>query len=94
MQSRFLYFRDFFLRLACVSSASASLCEFIAASVPVIFPLLYTFPKLAALVSTFLAHRKLLRHDGNVGHPHGLNPAAGQDPTATVTKSRMEAVLE
>ncbi|KAL8272920.1 hypothetical protein Esti_003151 [Eimeria stiedai] len=75
--------------------ASARLCEFVAASVPIIFPLYYTFPKLAALVSTFLAHRKLLRHDGNAKqHAFGLASAMPEDPGYKVTKTRTDAVLE
>ncbi|CDI78549.1 hypothetical protein, conserved [Eimeria acervulina] len=57
---------------------SASLCDFVAAAVPVIFPLFYTFPKLAALVNTFLAHKKLLQHDSSMK----ASPASSHDPAA------------
>ncbi|XP_026193844.1 uncharacterized protein LOC34618537 [Cyclospora cayetanensis] len=73
---------------------SRPLCEFVAAAVPIIFPLFYTFPKLAALVSTFLAHRKLLRHDGNLKAPSFGAPCSPQGGGTFVTKKRADAVLE
>ncbi|OEH78873.1 hypothetical protein cyc_01544 [Cyclospora cayetanensis] len=73
---------------------SRPLCEFVAAAVPIIFPLFYTFPKLAALVSTFLAHRKLLRHDGNLKAPSFGAPCSPQGGGTFVTKKRADAVLD